>query len=98
MKNDPKLIFLQIFENFRKKCLFAKKGMPKSSAQVALVKSIVSGDMLLARQVGQSNHIIVSSLSLWIILEPCLTIFEFISIFFNDFGFSDIYEPSAVFL
>ena len=28
--------FLQIFENFRKNCLFAKKGIPKSSTPVAL--------------------------------------------------------------
>ena len=30
MKNASKLIFLYIFENLRKNCLFAKKGMPKS--------------------------------------------------------------------
>ena len=36
MKNAPKLIFLQIFENFRKNCLFAKKSMAKFSTQLAL--------------------------------------------------------------
>ena len=36
IKKRPKSIFLQFFENFRKNCLFAKKGMPKSSTMVAL--------------------------------------------------------------
>ena len=44
-------------------------------------------DMLLARQVCWNNHTIVSSLPLWVRLEPCRTIFAFISLFFNDFEF-----------